>query len=216
MKKLVLIVGVIGCLFSCEKNDKKDEIGNLNSAYLPMSVGNYWIYQIYDLDSYGNENQTNTFDSTVITKDTLINGKKYYRFDCFQCNPNSTSHLYNIYYRDSLKHLITSKGQIWFSEDNFIDTLYKRTYIYQNDTIYTMTCKMERLDQEFNTPIGNFYNLLNFKATVLVNSEYTDIENPRYTNHYYVKDLGLIYQSEFGISSDFIQEKRLIRYNINK
>jgi hypothetical protein len=216
MKNFVLIVGVVVCLFSCEKNDKQEETENSISAYLPMSVGNYWVYQIYTFDSNGNEYQTTTFDSTVITKDTLINGKRFFRFDYFECNTINTYPTDTIYYRDSLMYLISSKGQILFSEDNFADTLSRKTFIFQNDTLYTMTCKMERIDQQISVPVGTFNNLLNFKGTVLCNPKYTDIKNPRYTNQYYAKEIGVIFQSQIYVMSGGFREKRLVKYNINK
>ena len=216
MKKLVLIVGIISCLFSCEKNDKQDESENLVSTYLPMSVGNYWVYQVYNIDVNGNKSQSTTLDSTVITKDTLINGKKYYRFDYLNYHLDNINHFDTAYLRDSLTFIINEKGNILFSENNFNDTLYRKTYVFENDTFYTMTCKMERIDQEISTPAGSFNNILNFRGTVIVNPKHTDIENPRYTDEYFAKDMGVVYQSQTYVSGGQIREKRLVRYHINK
>lgn len=215
MKNFVLIVGALVCLFSCEKDNKQEQTEDSISEYLPMSVGNYWIYQIYDIDLDGNEYQTVSLDSAIISKDTLINGNKYFRFDYFECNPINTYLLDTIYYRDSLKYLINSKGQILFSEDNLTDTLFRETFIFQNDTLYTKTCKMERIDQEISVPVGTFNNLLNFKGTVIVNPKYTVIENPRYSKKYFAKEIGVIFQSQIFVMGGGFREKRLVRYNIN-
>jgi hypothetical protein len=216
MKNFVLIVGALVCLFSCEKVTKQEETKDPVSEYLPISVGNYWVYQIYAIDSSGNEYQTNTFDSTIISNDTLINGKKYFRFDYFEYNTINTYPIDTIYCRDSLKYLINSKGQLLFSEDNFTDTLYRKTFLFNNDTLYTMTCKMEKIDQEFSVPVGIFNNLLNSKGTVISNPKYTTIKNPRYTNKYYAKEIGVIFQSQILIMGGGFREKKLVRYNINK
>lgn len=216
MKNLILITGVLICFYSCQKEEKPEETKYLISEYLPLSVGNYWIYQIRNFDISGKEYQTSTFDSTIISKDTIINGKKYFRYDYFEYNSINAYPIDTIYCRDSLKNLITSTGQILFSENNFTDTLLRKTQILEGDTIYTMTCKMEKINEEFSVPIGIYNNLLNLKGTVICSPEYTSIENPRYTNKYYAKEIGVIFQSQIYIGSGGFREKKLIRYNINK
>jgi hypothetical protein len=220
MKNVILMIGIFMCLCSCKKDDDKKKSEITNSDYLPMKVGNYWVYQEYEIDTIGNERQTSIFDSAVITKDTLINSKIYYRLDNFVYYSISdvikVDLLGTVYYRDSSKNLISSKGQIVFSEDNFSDTLFKKAELLQGDTIYWITFKMERPLGNVNTPAGIFNNLLNFKGTVICNPKYTSIKNPRYVNIFYAKEVGEILQSNIYVLGGGSVEKRLVRYQVNK
>ncbi len=212
MKNLILILGVIISMYSCEKSDKPEKTANPVSEYLPMTVGNYWVYQVFDINSGGNEFQTSIMDSTIITKDTLINDLKYFRFDFYE---NSIHPVATIYFRDSLKNLVNSAGEILFSENNFTDILLRKSEILQEDTIYSMTCSMEKIGLEVSVPAGVFNNILNYKGTVVCNPKYTTIENPRYTNKYYARGTGPIFQSQIYVSGGGVREKRLVRYHIN-
>jgi len=222
LKKMrkIFVLGIVSILLnSCHKENEtplSDDNEIKYSVYLPMSIGNYWVYKLFELDTSGNEYQTSTFDSIIISKDTLINGNKFFRFDYFRYNSKNAFPIDTIYCRDSLKNLINSKGQLLFSEDNYSDTLLRKIEIIQGDTLYTMTCKMERLNKEYSVPTGNYNDLLNFKGTVTVNSKYCTNKNPRYTNKYYAKDVGEIFHSQICICCDGFLEKRLVRYKINK
>jgi hypothetical protein len=185
-----------------------------------MAVGNYWIYREYEIDTIGNERQTSIFDSTVITKDTLISGITYYRLDnyVYYSISNVIKADLNgpVYYRDSSKNLINSKGQIMFSEGNFSDTLFRKTEVLQGDTIYWISFKMEKPVDNINTPAGIFNNLLNFKGTVICNPKFTSIKNPRYVNKFYAKGVGEILHSHIYVFGGGSFDKRLVRYQVNK
>lgn len=205
MKNVMLFLGVLTCFYSCKKTDDSlsttvNNSGNTavdNSSYTPMSVGNYWIYQEYNIDSVGNVTQSSTVDSTVISKDTLINGKKYFRFDKYEYYSKVASpNLIDItYYRDSSKNLINSEGKIMFSELNLSDTLYRKTEIMQGDTLYWMTCKMEKTVDNVTTPSGIYSNLLNFKNTVKRNTKFTPIKEISYNNNFYANNIGKVLYS---------------------
>ncbi len=216
MKNVILLLMVIVSIYSCEKiNDiEKTEVSTLD--YLPMSVGNYWVYDVNDSFPNGIGSQTTSYDSVIISSDTLIKGKKYFRFDYFHRNDVKVLQTDTIFCRDSLKNLITPKGQILFSEDNFQDTLLRNTEIFEGDTLYTITYKMEQMNDDFSVPAGKYNNLLNFRGTVIINPKNTSGENLRYTNKYFAKNIGVIYQLQIWIPSGGTREKRLVRYNINQ
>lgn len=76
----VFFLAAIPFFSSCEKDEPIEPQTAKTPAsieeYYPLSIGNYWIYQQFIY-----ENGTKTvgrIDSTVITNDTLIDGKKYY------------------------------------------------------------------------------------------------------------------------------------------
>lgn len=220
MKNLILVVSILVIFYSCKKNDNSDNVKVITSSFLPMSVGNYWVYLQFDIDSNGNAIQSSIIDSTIISKDTLINGKTYYRFDNFESFPMSKGANTNFvsfeYYRDSSKYLINSSGQILFSETNFADTIYRKIATIQDDTVSWTTGKMEKTNINLIVPAGNFTNLLNLKGTVICNSKFTKIENPRYVNKYYAQEIGEILHSYIYVAGGGSVERRLLRYKINK
>ncbi|MFD2890619.1 hypothetical protein ACFS5J_01140 [Flavobacterium chuncheonense] len=72
-----IFIGLTGLLFSCSSSDDSNNGSNNNSTpfALSLEIGNYWNYDV--TDSSGN-----TFrDSLFISKDTLINGINYKKFE---------------------------------------------------------------------------------------------------------------------------------------
>ncbi len=88
------------------------------SSAIQLKQGNYWVYSnrhIHMPDSTYLEDQEIT---TSIKKDTLIEGKRFYR--------SETNAGYIQFLRDSSGCLINEKGYIVFSAANTTDTLYNR------------------------------------------------------------------------------------------
>lgn len=205
---------------SCKtENEPSDET---QSIYLPMSVGNYWIYQHFIVDSLGNEHPLNSFDSVVITNDSLINNKLYYEFGGKQDNTH-----FHKFLRDSAGYLVTIDGQKIFSTYNFKDTLLK-----QNDSlefskikrlIFTFKIKMESAPVIKTTVAGEFstLNARGYLTTYYYDSSAKLIDTiVTNQNTYYAKNIGIIVQ-EYHYYTDMKEykrrfEKRLIRYKLKK
>jgi hypothetical protein len=220
MRNIILILGILLGLYSCNKDDKDQTNPTNKSAYLPMTEGNYWVYQYYGFDSNGIEYPTNYYDSVVISNDTILNGKTYFRHDIYEYyrtgrKPDLTR---SVYYLDSSKCLVNNYGRIVFSENNFIDTIYRYTHLTNwtsGDTFGWSTFKMERVDTTITLPAGSFSNLLNYRQTFIPNIKFYPA-GIRYTNQYYSKNVGVILSTFFNYASPYTNEKRLISYNINK
>jgi hypothetical protein len=222
MKKLILIL-IVGSgilIYSCKKNENQEIPKAQFSDYIPMTIGNYWVYQEYYLDSAGNAEQKSIFDSTIISKDTTIDGNKFFKFDNFKSSFFQNSMIYDYtdskYYRDSLKNLINPDGQICFSESNFTDTLYRFTQILNTDTLCWITCKMEKMTENVSTPAGSFGDVLNYKCTVTGNVRVNAIPGPRYIHKYFAPNVGEILHSYIYLHSSGSIERRLVSYKINK
>ena len=213
----MLVVVVIICFCSCHKDDETVNSKVTTSSYLPMAVGNYWVYQEYYSQGNAPFVASSIIDSTCISKDTIINGKTFYRFDSFQIDTHLATPLSfksSDFYADSAKYLINSKGEILFSEDNFTDILLRRSDVIQEDTITWITGKMEKLGQTVTVPAGTFNDVLNLKGTVNCNPKFTAIANPRYVNKYFAKNVGEILHSYIYVGGGGTIERRLIRYKI--
>jgi len=215
MKNAVIIFIVIISFFACSKEEEQD----LKSDYLPLSVGNYWVYQDTDIDSAGNSKISPFLDSIVISCDTVIKGNTYYRYDSYIVNTDRDNDIHfnnSCYYRDSMKYLITNTGEVFFSETNLTDTLRKKNEFNKSDTIYQMTFRMEYQIDQVTVPAGNFNNVLNFKGTIIGNQKYTSFKNPRYISNCYARGIGKIYQTSLYLNYAATTQKKLLRYNIVK
>lgn len=131
MRSLPIFVMATSLLFACKK--EKQETKNpeedrppvvvedstdysAKSEYLPMEVGNYWVYDVYEIDSLGNERLLDYKDSTVITKDTIISGNRYFWHENL-LEKNMSIHSFIGFYRDSLQNKIDRDGNVIFSEN---------------------------------------------------------------------------------------------------
>src|SRR6187397_1272969 len=78
---LIAALSVLGS--SCKKDEMADPTGVPGSTatigdFSQLTVGNYWVYEIVDLDAQGNDVFTwSVVDSMVVTGDSIINGITY-------------------------------------------------------------------------------------------------------------------------------------------
>ncbi|OJX88570.1 MAG: hypothetical protein BGP01_09540 [Paludibacter sp. 47-17] len=194
------------------------------ALYWPMSVGNYWIYQHYKIDSLGNELPFRTYiDSVYIVKDSVIRGKKYYKFE------NSIGfEKFQGFFRDSCGYLINSTGEIYFSATNFTDTIssdygYNKPYRPNRLLFYTLKTKMNPAKQVVNTP-SNSYNALVADGfiTFYYYNEAGDVTDTIATslNTYFAPNIGMVkdtYRYYLETKHDKVKiERRLLRYNIQE
>ena len=172
--------------------------------YLPLSVGNYWVYQVLRIDTLGNEELLAFNDTIKIESDTLIRGETYYKVkDIFFNIKHRTEYL-----RDSSGNVINSAGEIKFSAINFEDILY--TWI---SGPAKLEFKMEEDLSEISVPLGKF-ECLNYKGKV--SHVDTTLNYPiKYMNSYYSNNVGLI-QSDISyfLSQTTRYERRLIDYYV--
>lgn len=220
MKKVISVLAVIVCFYSCQQDDEPTPAEVITSSYLPMAVGNYWVYQNY-FSRRGEDFFTASWemDSIYISKDTLINGITFYQFDTYRGSQSGNQPAIfesSAFYADSARHLINPLGKILFSEDNFTDTLYRKSDVIENDTLTWISWKMDKSNQTVTVPAGTFNDVLNFKGTVIVKPEITPIANPRYINNYFAKNVGKVFYSSFYVGSGDEIEMRLLRYKINE
>jgi hypothetical protein len=215
MRNLFYLGLVVLLITSCNKEESNLIINPVDKAnYFPLKVGNYWIYEHYDIDSLGNETYKNKTDSIILIRDTIIKGNQYFVLEGTNYQFNGGNWGIVDILRDSSGYIVNEKGQIKFSLDNFNDTLTSKIEVINNDTLYIVTFKMEKTINKVVVPAGEF-EVLNFKGTVLTFNPNQGIMNPRYLNNYFADNVGKILETYFYLSSPIKSEKRLVRYKIN-
>lgn len=228
MKKSIyfaVITLVLLFVSACQTDNNPPKV--IYPVYLPMSVGNYWIYQHYKIDSLGNETATNLFDSLVITKDTFINGNRYYVFGGVQAAAITFPDIL----RDSLGYIVTQKGEKIFSSINLTDTINSFHYFIDisddnhedSIEIYSIKLIMQKPPQQQIVPAGTFTTLMAHGIVKCYWFFYDNTWNRSATvsidkNEYFAQNVGIIvdtYRWYYQIQKEKIKyEKRLIRYHV--
>jgi len=206
--KLFFASVLLTFIFSCEKENELITCSSpIDKTYFPLTVGSYWIYQWYRVDTLGNETLLeNSIDTVRIVKDTLI-GNYQYAVQEEQYSLTSSIKFNRHFLRDSVGYLVNLKGEILFSVTNFIDTLS-----VINDVTYKINYFMASDTFTINNSAGIF-ECLNYQGQVIPligNFDWTE----RYLNNFYAKEVGKIQETTFYFSSPNILERRLIEYRI--
>jgi len=212
--KYLFALSTIVLLFvsSCKKEEMEPcpsppikEIPN----YMPLAIGNYWVYNDYKVDTLGNETKMNYVDSIYIQRDTLINNETYFVIE------GNYSPYANVEYilRDSLGYLIDNRGEIKFSVTNFTDTLYSVATMNNNDTIIFEFKNMDPSNHSISVPAGTF-STLDYVRTFIF--PYQPPYTQRKFHKYNAEGVGTILETWGYAAATTIFEKRLIKYHVEK
>lgn len=204
MKRVFLIIALVGLVFtSCKKDDTETQLIPIPEAdYMQLEIGNYWVYQWYNIDSAGNESMMAKLDSSIITADTLIGGRTYFK-KLYVQDENYVEFL-----RDSNGYLVDYMGMIKFSDHDFTKILRVEEIILD---LATIEYQMANKDSLISISLGT-YPTYNFRGTVIpLNPQYPYGIN--YTHNFYADGMGLIKTSSYYFSNPNLRvERRLIRY----
>ncbi len=156
MKNLLFLFAILGLLIfnACERSADPT---SPTPDYYQLKPGNYWVYQIQEIQNDTSVQISPYTDSVYIEKDTLINEINYSKLR----GTNWMHSPYTNYLRDSLGYLIDQNGHVYFSVDNNRDTLY--AFNIQN--IVRIAYKMDMDDSLVSVPAGSF-NCLFSRCTV--------------------------------------------------
>ena len=191
---------------SCAKQDDvtinklEEEAGN----FLPLSVGNYWIYEVSQVDTNGNST-FQKIDSTYIKGDTNINNNIYYILK------SSTSLFYIQFLRDSSGYIVDEKGQRFLYQMITEDTLYRNLIKSINEDTLSFTYRiMVKPQGSIECVMGNYIALDAEMTRYLPFSGRTDKGH-----YYYSSNIGMILRQDYFNFLGKRTEYSLIRYMIN-
>ncbi len=216
MRKTILPVFLFALLittWSCKKDDETiTEEPTTYDDYACLKTGNYWIYQQFTVDSLGNATPTDTYDSCYIEKDTLINGKTYFKL----VQPSYLGIIPGrLYLRDSLHYVVDQSGAKYFSSIDFTSVFKYYTMMFESDTIAECTIKMSHQNEVVVVPAGSFSTHA-YQMHWEMHPPYNYNGTNRYQHTRYAKGKGIISQTmPFFLGSPNSVERRLVRSYIN-
>jgi hypothetical protein len=169
-------------------------------------VGNFWIYDVYEVDSLGNDSLVGV-DTLMITDSMEKQNRMWYLL--YETNGFGSATPYSRYICDSSGYLLYENGQIGFSTVNFSDTLRRLT----DPGISLAVYRMLKEPEEVQVPAGTF-RCLNYLASVKTDKSLVFWKHPgRYCN-YYAPGVGKVKSTAFYISRPVILERRLVKYHL--
>jgi len=167
MRISILIAGLFALTFfntSCKKNSstaKPNTDDIVYASYSKMAPGNYWIYNLYKLDSnYQVASVQTGTDSIYVDKDTVIRGNTFHKY--WQPKTVGGQDYFFTYLRDSLQYIVDDKSNIYFASQDFhsvFDTIYQTDpnhAISRVDTPAVILVRMTDKDSTETTPAGKF------------------------------------------------------------
>jgi len=204
MKNLSFLFLFAILLFNCNDDESSSLATNPPSqeskVFVPLEVGNTWIYEIAKIDSSGNEEILAQNDTINITEKVTIDNEVYYTLS----DSNFGFAPITKQVKDSLGYIIDAKHRILFSSDRFGEVLY--TELAGPAKI---EFSMAENPQLIKVPFGEF-DCLNYQGTVTHTDSNVEYE-PRIINNYYSEDVGLVYSSGYYFSNlQYYYERRLI------
>ncbi len=213
----LLTVSIISC--KKEKEKEKEEVcptpspaAPVYADYSKLKVGNYWIYQRYEVDTLGNATAQTIFDSCYVKSDTLLNGNTYFVISRPTYNPSHSI----IILRDSLYYTISYGNYIHFSSQDFT-SIFNSNYITAStgDTVCYVVKKMATASTVITVPAGTF-TTLDAEETFTMYPNWSSAGAVRKTHTRYAENIGIVSETlPFFSSNPKYIERRLIRYNLN-
>ena len=209
-KKSCFVILAALAFIQCKK-DKQPEGPSpapaSTSNHYGLTIGSYWIYQSYNVDTLNNAVPVATLDSIYVRKDSVIRGQTYRVLT----GPLYGMFTQNICRRDSSGWLVDERGRTFcdFKGISLIhDTLMDPSMIF---TSY------ERLNAGTTTrltPAGSFVCLDAHQTIHMVAVGYK-VPSYRYTDSYYADGVGLVESTAFLVTQPSHLWRKLLRYHIN-
>jgi len=212
MKKRTVIIVIAGLMaFASCKKDEPTEIPETPQTsvmdYLPLTPGNYWVYEQHYYDSTGTEhNQPWGNDTVEVISDTTINNFTYHRLvdhNLFGTSEPDTTH-----YRDSSDCIVNHKGSVLFRLTPGVVFTYYPSY---DSTIYYIDYSLATQPSAITVPAGT-YECLDYQGAIF--SSLDGFSVPDTIHKYYSKNVGIVKRTYLMLVAKNVIELDLISYHI--
>ena len=211
MKYVLAVLTIFIITFSsCKKENENENTNPVEESvldYMPLSVGNYWVYQRYICDSGELNCEEMTIDTNWIVKDSLVNNLLY-----FKLVGNTISGNEGYFLRDSGDYIVDLKGHIYFTHTDTVN-IFNFQYAPENqsDTMYYWYYQLAKGQSSIEVPSGN-YECLDMRGHFF---RQQDEFNTDHTTHkLHSKDVGMVKNTGVFASNLKVLKQELIGYHI--
>jgi hypothetical protein len=207
MKRILLIAfSILISFVACKKNDSDDPNESVLD-YMPLKVGNYWVYETYSCDSGEVNCESISIDTNWVTGDTLINGEVYYMVEGKLLLVQGT-----LFLRDSGEYLVDHHGSVLFTHTDSLQIFNPQSIKNpEGDTIYYWYSKLTAQNGHISTGAGSF-NCMNMRGSFFTAAD--DFQQVHHYHNYYAKNVGLVKQTSFFASNFSAFRRELIDYHL--
>jgi hypothetical protein len=208
MKRIMIIGGLFLVFFaSCNKDNNPNDKPEADSVldYMPLAIGNYWVYETFSCDSGGVNCVSQSVDTTQVTGDTVMNGNTYFKLEgSFELFPDQ------VFLRDSGDYLVNQQGIILFTCSDSLHRFNEHEIIGQdNDTLFYWYTKLFLPASPVLVGSGS-YDCLDFRTLLFRKQD--NFQTAHQTHHYYAKNIGLIKETSLWAISLKEFHRELIGY----
>lgn len=220
VKIVAAVCFALAVLPSCKKkNTVKPVIPPPDTAvsrpmfnFLPMYPGNYWVYEVFVIDSQGIATSIQEYDSCYITEDTIMPGYKTL-VKAVMGNHET------LFLRQEGNNIVDHHGKVHFSQDYttvfaqkwFISPMYA-----PDDTIAYVKHFMGERNHFTTVPAGSFHTT-SFIEEYNMQHPWDNYGRKRCYYHRYAEGIGIVSETAaFYLQSPIVYERRLVRYNVKR
>ncbi len=218
MKKVMLITTVVSVvIMGCSKEEPIEmpepaPCNNHQTAeHMPLSVGNYWVYDVYRTDTLGSTSIMSSSDSAYVDRDTTINGNTYYIIEGDVYATLTTGEIIRNE-NNSILYFDTSSNteKILFSTSN-IETVYNTQNIGNN--MFQLSNWTNPGQHNITVDAGSFDCHQRETEVLPLITNYP--WGTRTQLRYYNDDVGVISNQFHFASSSEVFDTELVSYNVN-
>ena len=188
-----------------------DILNEFAEDYSQLKVGNYWVYQRFNVDrETGEVTELNLIDSLFVKNEMEVNGEKY-----FQLKGTWFGLEFSRLLRNEGERLISPTGKVFLSTIDLPDTVSIERSIpnQQIDSIYSVLTNNEEIIEK---PFGVYESFFQFDQTLFLNPSMTGGDPVRHETEFYSSGMGVVKYTSFYGSGSTDTEMRLIRTNVSQ
>lgn len=215
MKKNLVIIACMSLLVfsSCKKDTTETPDEPKSNSFLPVKVGNYWIYEVYEIDTNGKATLLPDLDSCYVESDTMIDGKSYFKL---VTNTSGWSHSTNVnFIRPEGVNLITPSGDYYFKEEK-LNTILLEHFVTNNQDTLLRTTVYQEDGGNLAVKAGSFTTVKRVVHTENYKNQMPKGPNFPYSNTWFSKNTGVVQRDlpTYTLAYTYHQQ-RLLRYKLN-
>ncbi len=209
----VLFITFSFLLFNtCQKEEgclEEDAFCDTTNEYMPLAVGNYWIYDIITFNTSTQSGTILSEQDTTRVIDVFISGTDGYFVieKTYRSFPEKDT----LYWRDSIGYIVNQKGDIMFSPTDFDRVLYTETI--SQPLGYSIDYSVKDSTIHFYTQNSDYYECLDYRGCFQRGA----LKDERPLHNYYAKNVGLVYKTTYSFSnpnSNNETRRELVEYHI--